>query len=180
MHPQVRGWLRRALKRLDGPPTHVIEVGSRHLRPRAPLDDPRSMVEGASYIGLDAHPGRGVDVVSTCAEYAPRKPADLVLLFQTLEHDPTWRETVLRAWSWVGPGGVLAITCAGKGCPEHDLGDSPEPGYYGNVTSAQVLEVLEPVAEGCWSEVQDTPMVMQLGTGPVSWTRTRVMVQRRP
>lgn len=168
LHPQNEEWVRRALDLLGSTPRLVVEVGSKILHPHDPHDS-RPVVRAERFVGVDANPGPGVDVVSLGHEFDPEEEVDLVLSLVALEHDPHWPETLRAAAGWLRPGGVLCIVCAGPGCREHEHDESPEPGHYGNVSSVEIVSVLDEV--GLRSVIGDVDTIM----GDQPGTRTRVL-----
>jgi SAM-dependent methyltransferase len=85
----------------------VVELGSQNvngsLRDHAPA--------GASYLGLDAAPGEGVDRVTAPGAPLPLPDscADVVVTSSALEHDPCFWETFLELVRLLRPGGLLYI-----------------------------------------------------------------------
>lgn len=80
----------------------------------------RYLFSGGSYIGVDAGPGKNVDVVSLAHEYNdPDSSFDVVVSTEMLEHDMYWRESLLNMLRLLKSGGMLLITCAGEGREEH-------------------------------------------------------------
>jgi hypothetical protein len=74
---------------------------------------------GASYVGVDARPGNGVDKVCNSWDYEG-PPVDLVLYLETLEHDLKPRRTLENAWFHLKNGGKVIVTASGFGYPRHD------------------------------------------------------------
>lgn len=89
------------------PPHRVVEIGSRNVNGSI-----RYLFPGATYIGVDALPGPGVDIVADGATWSAREPFDVVLCTETLEHarDPATLTRNLIALC--RPGGVLIVTAA--------------------------------------------------------------------
>lgn len=85
----------------------VVELGSQNvngsLRDHAPA--------GASYLGLDAASGPGVDRVVVPGEPLPLDDgcADVVVTSSALEHDPCFWDTFLEMLRLLRPGGLLYI-----------------------------------------------------------------------
>jgi SAM-dependent methyltransferase len=72
------------------------------------------------YLGVDVALGRNVDIV--CPAYAlglPDSTFDVIVSTECLEHDWHWAETLRNAIRMLRPGGLLLITCATTGRPEH-------------------------------------------------------------
>ena len=122
------------------PGVRVLEFGSLNINgsPRELFTDP------GEYIGIDCHGGRGVDVVGICHEFEHDVGEfDVVISTEMLEHDPYWEKTLKHASDMLRVGGLLVLTCASPARPEHNLEDSPIPGYYGGLGVSDVQVVLE-------------------------------------
>lgn len=107
----------------------------------------RYLFEG-SYIGLDIGEGKNVDIVCPVSEYKTRERFDVVISTEMLEHDRTWRESLVKMQQLTKRGGVLVITCATTGRPEHgtsrtDAYSSPFTiDYYQNLTEDDFREAM--------------------------------------
>lgn len=101
----------------------VLEIGSYNINGSV-----RDCFLDCAYIGVDVAPGPGVDVVAPlgaaawlweqAAKGAP-KIFDTIITAECLEHDIAWDRTLHAAQQFLRPGGLLVVTCAGKGRPEH-------------------------------------------------------------
>lgn len=99
--------------------------------------------------GLDVEAGPGVDIVADATSipdmYPFREAYDVVLCTEVLEHVEDWPAVVRNAaWS-LKPGGVLVLTCAGRGRTPHGARGArrPAPGeHYGNVESRDLQREL--------------------------------------
>ena len=188
MHPQTEAWVRESIGMWPGrsEATHVVEIGSRIMN--TDNHDPRPVIRALlpsleSYVGLDCYDGEGVDVVCLAHDYDPRNHgprADLVLCLLSLEHDPFWERTLQAAISWLRPGGMLVVVCAGEGMFPHEHKESPMPGHYRNVTSDEVVAVAMESAERIRDihqlDIQsETIRREEDGSSKrYEWTRTRV------
>lgn len=131
--------------------TRVLEIGSLDINGSA-----RGHFDAKEYIGLDVGPGPGVDVVCQGQEYSePDGSFDVVLSCETMEHNPFWRETFENMLRLCRPGGLVLMTCASTGRPEHGTKrttpqDAPliEWDYYGNRTAADFRRSV-PVRQQC-------------------------------
>jgi len=72
------------------------------------------------YLGIDVAQGRNVDVVYPAHVLGlPDATFDTVISTECLEHDRHWVQTLHNAIRMLRPGGLLLITCATTGRPEH-------------------------------------------------------------
>lgn len=83
------------------------------------------------YLGLDIAEGRNVDIICPGHELGlPAATFDMVISTECLEHDRHWVATLNNAIRLLRPGGMLLMTCATTGRPEHGTrrttpGDAP-------------------------------------------------------
>lgn len=125
----------------------VLDVGSLDIN-----GNNRYLFEDCRVTGIDIGPGRNVDVVTPCHLFVPAEPFDIVLSTECLEHDPHWVESLQAMVRFTKPGGLLVITCATTGRPEHgtsrtDSFSSPLTSekwgdYYRNVTEKDVRSAI--------------------------------------
>lgn len=154
---------------------NVIDVGSRDItdaRGRSRYPSNRGLFRRSFYLGIDLEPGKNVDVVGRAHLVLPNlaptinaakalwndnyKRIEVDQRFETiistecLEHDAYFNLTLEAMYMKLRPGGLLLITCAGEGRPEHgtyehDPGSSPSTNdYYCNVTRRMFAGVLTP------------------------------------
>lgn len=118
----------------------VLEVGSLNINGSV-----RDFFRDCEYIGLDVAPGKNVDVVCEGQKYdAPDNSFDVVISCEVMEHNPYWLETFQNMVRVCKPGGIIVMTCATIGRPEHGTtrttpNDSPLTvdigwDYYRNLT----------------------------------------------
>lgn len=118
----------------------VLEVGSLNINGSV-----RDFFRDCEYIGLDVAPGRNVDIVCEGQKYdAPDSSFDVVISCEVMEHNPYWLETFQNMVRVCKPGGLIVMTCATIGRPEHGTtrttpSDSPLTvdigwDYYRNLT----------------------------------------------
>lgn len=118
----------------------VLEVGSLNINGSV-----RVFFTNCEYVGLDVGPGPGVDVVCEGQKYdAPDASFDVAVSAECFEHNPHWVETFANMIRVVRPGGLIIMTCATTGRPEHGTTrTSPEASpltvgkgwdYYRNLT----------------------------------------------
>ena len=95
--------------------TRVLEIGSLDINGSV-----RDLFDECEYLGLDVAPGKGVDLVCQGQDFdAPTGSFDVVLSCEAMEHNPHWAETFLNMVRLCRPGGLVIMTCATTGRPEH-------------------------------------------------------------
>jgi SAM-dependent methyltransferase len=120
--------------------SRVLEVGSLDVNGSI-----RGLFTDCDYSGLDVAPGKGVDVVCEGHKYdAADGSFDTVISCEAMEHNPYWEGTFRNMVRLCRPGGVVIMTCATIGRPEHgtargDADSSPLTvglgwNYYRNLT----------------------------------------------
>lgn len=124
----------------------VLEIGSYDVN-----GSTRSLFAAAEeYVGVDLVEGPGVDIVGFGHEVDhPDGSFDITISCECLEHDPHWSETLANMARLTRPGGMVLVTCAGRGRLEHGTtrtGPLSSPGtqsigidYYHNLTSKEVM-----------------------------------------
>ena len=129
----------------------VLDVGSLDIN-----GNNRCLFENCRYIGIDIEHGPNVDVVCKAHEWCVAEGAfDTVISTETLEHDAFYAQSLRNMVRVLRPGGLLILTCATTGRPEHgtrrcDPRDSPFTAriagwcdYYRNLTEEDIREVLD-------------------------------------
>lgn len=96
--------------------TLVLDIGSLDINGNNHyLFDAESL-----YLGVDVAAGRNVDIVSPAHQLGlPDATFDTIVSTECLEHDRHWAQTLHNAIRMLRPGGLLLITCATTGRPEH-------------------------------------------------------------
>lgn len=93
----------------------VLEIGSLNINGSI-----RQFFENCSYIGLDVGAGRDVDVIGKGEEYdAPDGTFDVTVSCECFEHNPQWVETFRNMIRMTKSNGLVLMTCATAGRPEH-------------------------------------------------------------
>jgi SAM-dependent methyltransferase len=101
---------------------------------------------GGEYCGVDIHEGPNVDIVSKVHDLPFDNELDVIVSAEMLEHDEHWKESLQHMYKMLKPGGLLIISAAGKGRPEHGtkgLNWGTSPDYYGNITEKHFFEALD-------------------------------------
>jgi SAM-dependent methyltransferase len=120
MHPSVIDFLRKEIKGSDILGKTVLEVGSYNVN-----GTPRSVIEPlapASYIGVDAQGGPGVDKVVAADDLVKEfgeERFDVVVSTEMLEHVRYWRRIVAQMKAVTKIGGLLIVTTRSPGFPYH-------------------------------------------------------------
>ena len=123
----------------------VLDVGSQDLN-----GNNRQFFINPDYTGLDIGAGKNVDVIGFVHEYANtcKTKYDVVISGEMLEHDCYWMQSIQAMYKLLKRGGLLIITCASTGRPEHgtsqsDATDSPFTNdYYRNVSKEDMEEAI--------------------------------------
>lgn len=105
----------------------IVEIGSLDINGsvRRFFEAPKE------YVGVDVGAGRGVDVVCEGQSYDGATGSfDVAISAECFEHNPHWKETFLNMVRMVRDDGLVVMTCATTGRPEHgtsrsDAGSSP-------------------------------------------------------
>jgi SAM-dependent methyltransferase len=146
VHPSAYEFATTALTGADVEGKRVLEAGAYCYNGTA-----RHSIEAlrpARYLGTDAQPGTGVDLVCP-AEKLPEAfgegTADVLLSTEMLEHAEDWRGAVTGMVRVLAPGGLLLLTARGPGFPFH-----PHPGDFWRFT----VEQAGAIAAACGLEVR--------------------------
>ena len=121
----------------------VLEVGSLDVNGSV-----RTFFRDCAYLGIDVGQGPGVDLVCQGQDYAgPDGGVDTVISCECMEHNPYWRETFRNMVRSCRVGGLVLMTCASVGRPEHGTpgsGDGASPltddlgwDYYRNLSKRE-------------------------------------------
>jgi trans-aconitate methyltransferase len=118
----------------------VIELGARHTWG----ERIRDLFPNATYHGIDAQWGDGVDETANAATWQPAEPVDLVVSSEVFEHTPHWRAIVSNSFDMLRSGGRVVFTCAGPGRAIHGVvTDNPDDrDYYANVDHDDLHDVM--------------------------------------
>lgn len=117
------------------------------------------------YQGLDLLPGDGVDIVCPAQEYnAPSNTFDTIISCECFEHNPYYKETMVNAYRMLKPGGLMLLTMATTGRPEHGTArleelsklkfpnwktmpnvkkENWDNDYYKNLTQSDIMDIMD-------------------------------------
>ena len=83
----------------------ILDVGSKNVNGTA-----REYFNNCEYVGVDIEEGDGVDIVGHLVDVSvPEDFFDIVICFNTIEHDKRWRETLRACCKKVVKGGLFII-----------------------------------------------------------------------
>lgn len=93
----------------------VLEVGSHNINGSI-----RPHFNNCAYIGLDAGPGKDVDVISLAHEYnLPDKTFDTIVSCEMFEHDQYWEKSFANIIRLCKNQGLIMFSCATTGRKIH-------------------------------------------------------------
>ncbi len=115
MRHQNRELLAKLIEK-HGPFKKVLEVGSRQVDGGGIRD----LVKDSDYIGLDMIDGENVDIVKNAHDMTYENKFDLVICFDTIEHDDGFWLTVENCRKAVKKGGFFILAAPSVRCPQHD------------------------------------------------------------
>lgn len=115
-HPQQAEFVKKVKERFPERFTNckVIDCGSWDVN-----GNNRWAFTDYTYTGIDIAPGNNVDLVSPIHEAQVEELADVVISTECLEHDMHYPASLQKMHEMLRPGGLLVITCATTGRPEH-------------------------------------------------------------
>jgi SAM-dependent methyltransferase len=169
MHPSAYIFATRTLTPEQVKGKRVVEAGAYNYNGSA--RDALCVHDPASYLGTDAQPGPGVDLVCP-AEKLPvvlgDDSADVLISTEMLEHAVDWRGAVAGMVRILAPGGLLLLTTRSAGFPFH-----PHPLDCWRYS----VEQMDGIAEACGLEViqlepdpdPSQPGVFLLARKPEGW-----------
>ena len=171
MHPSVYAFAAGALTGEQVAGKRLVEVGA--CKYNGSVREAYEGMRPASYLGTDAQPGPGVDLVCAGGQLPGvlgSDCADIVISTEMLEHAEDWRPAVMGMARILAPGGFLVLTTRSPGFPYH-----PHPGDFWRFT----IDVMDGIAEACGLEVlrlepdgAQTPGVFLLARKPQGWDGT--------
>lgn len=139
----VRGMAQISPKHFEN--QRVLEVGSRDINGSI-----RGLFLNCDYTGLDLTPGPGVDKVCHVVDLdEPDESYGTVVSTEALEHDRLWKHSLKKMQRLVKPGGVLILSFASNGRPEHgtsahDPASSPATNdWYHNISPNEFCEAVD-------------------------------------
>ena len=93
----------------------VLEIGALDINGSA-----RTFFSDCDYTGIDVAPGKGVDQVAKGEDFAAAANSfDVVISCECMEHNPQYLKTWLNMLRVLREDGLLLMTCATFGRPQH-------------------------------------------------------------
>lgn len=112
----------------------------------------REHFESCEYVGVDLTEGETVDIVASGHEVKLNQAFDLAVSCECFEHNPYFKESLANMIHHLKDNGLLMISCATEGRPEHGTSRTDpkvSPGtsdigwdYYKNLTKADLESTL--------------------------------------
>jgi len=121
----------------------ILDVGSLDIN-----GNNRYLFQKCIYTGLDIIQGPNVDIVCPIHLLPKSKTYNVIISTEMLEHDKYWKDSLQAMYDLLVPGGLLIMTCATTGRPEHGTSktkpiDSPATNdYYQNISKEMLLEAI--------------------------------------
>jgi len=106
----------------------VLDVGSGDIN-----GNNRYLFENCNYKGNDVIAAPNVDIVSKTKDLPFNNFFDVIVSTECFEHDPEYKESFLKIYSMLKPGGLFAFTCASTGRPEHGTRRTSPKDSYGTI-----------------------------------------------
>jgi len=166
MHPEAKHFLEYCARVFQDDHfvgASVLDVGSGDING----NNSKYFGKCASYVGCDVVPGQNVHVVSPCHQLTyPPGSFDVIISTECLEHDMYYKESLIKMTELLRPGGIMIITCATTGRPEHgtlrtSAQDSfttqlegPWAEYYKNLTWEDIDQALPGGVQAWYSPVR--------------------------
>lgn len=128
----------------------VLDIGALDIN-----GGPHERMSPSEYVGVDLSEGPNISIVAKGEDLdLPSNSFDVAMSSECFEHNPHWRATLQNMIRMTRPEGVVAFSCATTGRPEHGttrsdggwaapLAVDQGQEYYRNVTSSQVLAVID-------------------------------------
>lgn len=129
----------------------VLDVGSGDIN-----GNNRYLFENCDYIGNDVIQGNNVTIVSKTKDLPfENNKFDTIISTECFEHDPEYKDSLIKIYNMLKPNGLFCFTCASTGREEHgtrrchphtsfgtigNLDDMID--YYKNLTEVDINDVL--------------------------------------
>lgn len=107
----------------------VLDVGSGDIN-----GNNRFLFENCKYEGNDVIQANNVTIVSKTKDLPfEDNYFDTIISTECFEHDPEYKESILKIYKMLKPGGLFVFTCAGIGRNEHGTRRTSPSDSYGTI-----------------------------------------------
>jgi SAM-dependent methyltransferase len=107
----------------------VLDVGSGDIN-----GNNRFLFENCQYDGNDVIEAPNVTIVSKTKDLPyENNTFDTIISTECFEHDPTYRESIIKIYDLLKQGGLFLFTCASTGRPEHGTRRTTPGDSYGTI-----------------------------------------------
>ena len=107
----------------------VLDVGSGDIN-----GNNQFLFENCEYNGNDVITGPNVTIVSKTKDLPFEDNSfDTIISTECFEHDPEYKESFIKIYSMLKPGGLFCFTCASTGRPEHGTRRTSPMDSYGTI-----------------------------------------------
>jgi SAM-dependent methyltransferase len=107
----------------------VLDVGSGDIN-----GNNRYLFEGCNYTGNDVIQAKNVDVVSKTKDLKfENNTFDTIISTECFEHDPEYKQSILKIYDMLKPDGLFIFTCASLGRGEHGTRRTSPACSYGTI-----------------------------------------------
>lgn len=131
MHPQARDFtifVKRILNNFFIN-KRVLDVGSGDIN-----GNNRFLFENCEYDGNDVIQANNVTIVSKTKDLHFKDSIfDTIVSTECFEHDPEYKESLLKIYNMLKPDGLFCFTCASTGRPEHGTKRTSPNDSYGTI-----------------------------------------------
>jgi len=107
----------------------VLDVGSGDIN-----GNNRFLFENCEYNGNDVIKANNVTIVSKTKDLPfENNTFDAIISTECFEHDPEYKESLIKIYNMLKPDGLFCFTCASTGRPEHGTRRSQPTCSYGTI-----------------------------------------------
>ena len=107
----------------------VLDVGSGDIN-----GNNRFLFENCEYDGNDVIQANNVTVVSKTKDlHFTDNTFDTIISTECFEHDPEYKESLIKIYNMLKPDGLFCFTCASTGRPEHGTKKTSPQESYGTI-----------------------------------------------
>jgi SAM-dependent methyltransferase len=94
---------------------NVLDVGAGDIN-----GNNRFLFEESKYEGNDVYNAPNITIISKTKDLPFEDESfDTIISTECFEHDPEYKESILKIYKMLKPGGLFCFTCASTGRPEH-------------------------------------------------------------